>query len=133
VVTIGPVGAFRMIAIDAKSITLQGGAKILGGGDSSQLMLTATAGDLRLQASGTTRSRIDVGGNQAGEVDLESSGDTEISGLVLAHGTGTDSQGGVIMIDTRGKLIVATNIGGAPAGSGSGGGRSTLARPGTWT
>src|SRR5258705_13527754 len=41
VVTIGPGGSLRSLQIDAKSITLQAGARILGGGDAALLMLTA--------------------------------------------------------------------------------------------
>lgn len=123
VVTVGPGADVRDVQILAGSITLQAGAKILGGGDLASVTLNATGGTLRLLASGSTKSRIDLGGNQAGSLVLLATGNIEIAGPLNTAGSGTDSQGGDIVIDSTGGGVTFSDlISAGAAGTGSGGG-----------
>jgi hypothetical protein len=90
IVTVG-AGAARDVQINARSITLQPGARILGGGDLATVVLNATGGALRLQAAGSTKARIDLSGNQGGSVLLQATGDIEIAGPITTAGSGTES------------------------------------------
>ncbi|MEW6273386.1 MAG: DUF4215 domain-containing protein, partial [Thermodesulfobacteriota bacterium] len=126
VVTVGPGAGLRDVLLIARSITLQAGARILGGGDLAVVMLQATGGNLQLLAAGSTKSRIDVSGNQAGSVLLEASGDVTVSGIVTTAGSGTDSQGGDIMIEAGGTVLVTEPLSSGAAGTGSGGGETAI-------
>ena len=123
VITIGPGADVRDVQILAKSITMQAGARILGGGDLAMVTLNATGGTLRLLASGSTKSRIDLGGNQSGTMVLLATGNIEIAGPLNTAGSGTDSQGGDILVDSSGGTVTFTDLitaGGAGTGSGGG-------------
>jgi cysteine-rich repeat protein len=126
VVTVGPGAGLRTADITARSITLQAGARILGGGDISMVMLTATGGDLLLQSAGSTRSRIDLSANQGGTLIMSASGNVEVNGLVTTAGSGTDSQGGDISIDAGGTVTVSQALTSGAAGAGSGGGETAI-------
>ena len=126
IVTVG-AGGLREVQIVARSITLQAGARILGGGDLATVILSATGGALRLQASGSTKSRIDLSGNQGGSAFLQATGDIEVAGPITTQGSGTDSQGGDISIDSSaGTVTVSDQLNSGAAGTGSGGGETSI-------
>jgi len=126
VVTIG-AGGNRDVQILAKSITFQAGGRIAGGGDLAALLLNATGGSLRLLASGSTKSRIDLSSNQGGSATLLATGDVEIAGPITTAGSGTDSQGGDILIDSSGgSATISDLLTSGASGSGSGGGEISV-------
>lgn len=126
IVTIG-AGSNREVQILAKSITLQAGARILGGGDLATVGLTATDGTLRLLAAGSTKSRIDLSGNQGGSATLLATGNVETAGPITTAGSGTDSQGGDILIDSStGSATIGDLLNSGAGGSGSGGGEISV-------
>jgi cysteine-rich repeat protein len=126
VVTVGPGAGIRNVQILARSITFQAGSRLLGGGDLAMVQLEATGGSLRLLAAGSTKSRIDLSGNQAGTVVLKASGDVEVAGPVTTAGSGTDSQGGDLMIDSGGAVTVSDTLTSGAGGTGSGGGETSI-------
>jgi len=130
VVTIGAAPGLRDVQIIARSITLQAGARILGGGDLAGVLLNATGGAIRLQASGSTKARIDVSGNQGGTVSLLATGDIEVAGPISTAGSGTDSQGGDIGIDSGGAVTTSELLNSGGAGAGSGGGETLVSGAG---
>jgi cysteine-rich repeat protein len=134
IVTVGAGGPSREVQIIARSITLQPGARILGGGDLATVILNATGGALRLQASGSTKARIDLSGNQGGTAILLATGDVEIAGPISTAGSGTDSQGGDISIDSSaGAVTVSELLNSGAGGSGSGGGETSVMAAGAIT
>jgi len=127
VVTIGGAAGPRDVQILAASITMQAGSRILGGGDTALVTLNATAGPLRLLAAGSTKSRIDLTGHQGGSLDLLASGNIEIAGPLSTSGSGTDSQGGDIVIDSgAGAVTFSDVLSAGAAGAGSGGGEVSI-------
>ena len=133
VVTVG-AGGLREVQILARSITMQAGARILGGGDLATVIMNATDGTLRLLASGSTKSRIDLSGNQGGSVTLLATGNIEIAGPITTAGSGTDSQGGDIVIDSSGGTATISDLLTSGAGgTGSGGGEISVSGAGDVT
>jgi cysteine-rich repeat protein len=127
VVTVGSGPDPREVQILARSITMQPGARILGGGDLAQVTLNAKNGTLRILASGSTKARIDVGGNQGGSIVLLATGNIEIAGPLNTAGSGIDSQGGDILVEsTAGNVTFSDLLTAGAAGTGSGGGEVSV-------
>lgn len=127
VVTVGAGPDPREVQILAGAITMQPGARILGGGDLAQLTLNAKSGALRILASGSTKARIDLSGNQGGSMVLLATGNIEIAGPLTTAGSGTDSQGGDILMDsTAGSVTFSDLLTAGAAGTGSGGGEVSV-------
>ncbi len=107
--------------ITARSITLQPAARILGGDGTSLTMIT-TGGDIRLQAAGSSRSRIDLSANEGGSVALTASGNILLDGPISVAGSGADALGGSIALEAGGNVAVNNDLNSGAAGAFAGGG-----------
>jgi len=125
IVTLGGSGP-RSLTMRAGSIVMEPGARILGNGDGAQITLQATMGNLVLQSSGATLSRIVVASDNAGGIDLSASGNIDVSGLLDATSTSDDSVGGSISITAGGTVAINRDIDFDATGSFASGGDLTV-------
>lgn len=109
----------------ARSITLEAGARLVGGGtDCAGVTLESVGGDLVLQENAGVLSRIELGGACAGSASLFTSvsGDIRIDGVIDASAVGGYyNSGGSIGIQSAGALSVRGALsarGGGSTGSG---------------
>ncbi|HLK11588.1 MAG TPA: hypothetical protein VKW76_09420 [Candidatus Binatia bacterium] len=110
--------------IDATSLDVAAGGKLTANGG---LLSVNTSGDITVEAVGRSNGKIDVSGNSAvgggGEVDLTSAnGKVVLNGIVDAHGTDTNSDGGVINVTASGDIEINAAADNVRADSGSQGG-----------
>ena len=87
------------LAIRAGSVRLEAAASILGSApnDSFPSLSIITTGDIRVEASGSTKGKVDLGGPASGGViTLAALGVIQIDGLLLAKSTQVSSFGGSI-------------------------------------
>lgn len=122
----------EVVSIDARSITMQAGARIVGGADSS-VSLTATGGDIQLLGSGSNRSRIDLRANQAGSIFLLASGNVQIDGVLDTSASGADAIGGDVSIEAGGAITINQPINAGATGNFSAGGGIDLTALGSIT
>lgn len=120
----------RSLRLAARSIVLEPGARILGDGDDAFVALAATGGAIELQSSGSTLSRIDVSGLIAGIVDLRTTGDVLIAGMLDAHGAGDDAVGGEVTIAAQGGVTISRDPELGASGRFAAGGELTISAVG---
>src|SRR5579885_1887412 len=118
-----------MFTINAGSLTVQPGGQLLArsatGGYGGDITVN-TSGDIAVQISGTANGRIDVSGDAgAGDITLNAGGAVSIAGLVVAHASTSDGDGGCIMV-TAGSTIGITGQLDASSGSQGAGGMICL-------
>lgn len=108
----------RSMTIRAATITLEPNARIVAlpipdgplAWGYAILSLEATDGDLTLQASGSTLSRIDGQGNYATSVSLSAAGNLTVNGSILVNGTGSNPYGGDLELVAGGDVVVTTDL-----------------------
>jgi hypothetical protein len=105
-ITISGAGEFKVLA---NNVTFQPGARIIA--DSSVNLMTVTldaAGTMDLQSQGTSKSKIDVSGSDAGgNINLTSVGNLSINGTLISNATTTFGFGGSIAIkSTTGNVTI---------------------------
>jgi cysteine-rich repeat protein len=118
VVSLAGNGVARGMTIRAATITLEPGARIVAlpipdgpiSWGNATLSLEATDGDLTLQNSGSTLSRIDGQGNWATSVSLSATGSLIVNGAILVNGTGSSPYGGDLELVASGDVIVSTDL-----------------------
>jgi cysteine-rich repeat protein len=133
VLSIGPGPDLRLAWFTAGSVTLQPGARILGGGEHATVVLVATAGNVELLASGTTRSRIDVSSTFRGEIALGASGGVVVAGLLDASGTAGGDGGTIAIRANGGDVSVAETIDARGLGGSNTGGSVSIEATGSIT
>jgi len=87
------------LEIRAGSLRVEAGASILGSAPSGSFptLSVVTAGDIRVEASSTTKGKIDLsGGPQGGLIELATLGAMQVDGLLLARATQAAGFGGAI-------------------------------------
>ena len=87
------------LTIRAGSLRVEAAASILGSAPSTSFptLSIVTTGDIRVEASGTTKGKIDLsGGPQGGLIELASLGAMQVDGLLLAKATQATGFGGEI-------------------------------------
>src|SRR5262249_59600658 len=87
------------VQILAGSVRLRPGARITGAtGAAPSSLEIDTTGDITLEASGSTLSRIDLSAapNSGGSITLKAGGAITVAGLVLSNGPSTEARGGSI-------------------------------------
>ena len=87
------------LTIRARSVRVEPAASILGSAPISSFptLSIVTTGDIRVEASGTTKGKIDVSGSaQGGIITLAALGAMQVDGNLLAKGTQTTAYGGEI-------------------------------------
>lgn len=109
----------------AGSITLESGARLVGGGPNCAggASMYATARGLRMLSSGGTSSRIDAGGTCPGYIELVTDpvGDMEIGGVIVTTGSGPGyPSGGSITLYSAGDLSMTGRLTGGSSGLGFG-------------
>lgn len=124
--TVG-AGAGRSLTLLAHKIVVEAGAAILGGGDLAEVTLRAGSGGIWLLRSGPSSARVDVGGNQAGQVVLQTDGDVTVQGDLEARGSGRDSQGGSLAVEARRSVVASGGMLASATGNGAAGGSITIA------
>src|SRR5579875_2547310 len=87
-----------MFTINAGSLTVQPGGKLLArsatGGVGGDITVN-TSGDIAVHVAGTANGQIDVSGDAgAGDITVNAGGALWIDGLVVAHATASDGDGG---------------------------------------
>jgi cysteine-rich repeat protein len=100
------------MTIRAGSMRLTPGTALLGRGGTGGTIVIETTGPVTIEASGSTRARIDVtGDNQAGRVDLTAGGDVNVAGTIVCKGNLVTGNGGVVNVSgvavtTTGEITV---------------------------
>jgi cysteine-rich repeat protein len=123
-----------MFTINAGSLTVQPGGQLLArsatGGFGGDITVN-TSGDIAVQVAGTTSGRIDVSGDAgAGDITLNAGGAVSIDGLVVAHASTSDGDGGCIMVTAGGTIGITGRLD-TSSGSQGAGGMICLAAVGT--
>ena len=113
------------VQILAGSVRLRPGARITGAtGAAPSSLEIDTTGDITLEASGSTLSRIDLSAapNSGGTITLNAGGAMTVAGLVLSNGPSTEAGGGSIsLVSAAGDLIVSGTLSANGGSDGSGG------------
>lgn len=116
---VGPRMGFgaRTMTIRARSIVLEPGSQLRGGGDNALIVLEATDGAIELQASGSNYSRIDASSTvgpstfgSGGEIDLTATGAVTVAGILNVSASGTDSSAGAIEIASGGAVTISKDV-----------------------
>src|SRR5262245_33509103 len=122
-VTLG-AGAVQILA---GSVRLRAGARITGAtGAAASSLEIDTTGDIVLEASGSTLSRIDLStafnGNAGGTITLKAGGAITVAGTIASNGPNTEASGGdMVLTSAAGDLIVSGSLSAKGGSDGSGG------------
>jgi cysteine-rich repeat protein len=120
-ITLG-AGAVQILA---GSVRLLPGARITGAtGAAASSLEIDTTGDIVLQASGSTLSRIDLSASPVagGAITLKAGGAITVAGNITSDGPSTEATGGNIsLISAAGDLVVSGTLSSSGGSDGSGG------------
>ncbi|MFM8410927.1 MAG: hypothetical protein ACKOCT_11680, partial [Alphaproteobacteria bacterium] len=116
ILTLATGGMMRSVDILANSVTFEPNSRIFGNGDDAIVTITATAGDVTMQSSGSSISRINLSGFAAGYLSISASGRVVVDGLVDVSATGTDSSAGSVDITAGADVQIDRDIAAGAAG-----------------
>src|SRR5436309_1195955 len=124
------------LTIRAGSLRVEAAASILGSAPSTSFptLSIVTTGDIRVEASGTTKGKIDLsGGPQGGLIELTPLGARQVDGLLLATATQAPGFGGATGSVSVGGTITGDAGGSSTEGGGAGADIEITAVAGTLT